>query len=973
MPDDPHPAAAVPERQHVDPSALSAETTYRFVLLIIAVIASSAWIYFIITPPGPKEAIQIYASCFAAGPDVPAADIAPGGTYNDWLLAQQAQVTNWTRCVSDQYLGHAGWNLLGVVLPVTLALVIYWLLPEWRIRRRRLTPLGLADSPELVACLNDLVGVAGLAGMAKAPVFLLEPANPAVGGTAFGRRGREYVCLTGGLVTKFSTDLPVFRAVVLHELAHLRNGDVTMTYLAVAVWRAFVIATLLPLVWFVAPLAWSGLAAELGWRVVALTALVYFARNAVLRVREFHADATAASWDGDGHAWRGVLADLPSRQGTGWRWLRWLRAHPRPADRRHAADDPGVLFRLRFWAMFPAGMAVAIAFWSLLLPLGQPLMPHGVVAATQGLLLALAPLVAGVIAVPVWRAEAYALTSGRPMPGTVRAGLGFAAGTLVGGAVSLPGASAATARESLLPVAGADTASGLMLAGLTLLAVVGVVLLVGWIGCCARAWLPLATSGSVRWIWLASLAVTAMVVAGAMIWWWQAGYLIGSDLGSDQLRAWATTQRTELARVGWIGPSWLWATVWSPLALFVLPNDALLVAGTVLLWLFPSVAWLRSAPPRGPGVRFALLAGACAGVVSALLLAGLRVVAAAGRSSAVQAEPAFVLLHSYWQFGLTSLAQAVIAATVAGAASRAGRSVASSTVLGLLAAYVAAVLSTAGLLLSIVLGDCVGFLRLGERACPGSTDGNYASLALRIITVEGALAGLVAGLLAALLGAALGGLRRRARGREPPGQRHAELGVRKRAGLAAAITPAVLVVPAAILLAWGALTRPLPPGVESGQEAALFPRAPTKPPSVFPADTVVAAEAVQGWLRGGGFDRIGAIGNRYADFLAAAKRDDLPGARAACRALADEDVPAGRAFRAVPDTRAQEEWAAALNAVAAGATACVSALDRDDADLADEAMRQLLAGLAHLDAAQKRITAVVKADQGSDAQSVEPR
>lgn len=38
-----------------------------------------------------------------------------------------------------------------------------------------------------------------------------------------------------------------FEAVILHELAHIRNKDVNQTYLAIAIWRAFVLAALLPL------------------------------------------------------------------------------------------------------------------------------------------------------------------------------------------------------------------------------------------------------------------------------------------------------------------------------------------------------------------------------------------------------------------------------------------------------------------------------------------------------------------------------------------------------------------------------------------------------------------------------------------------------------------------------------------------------------------------------------------------------
>ncbi|GII91932.1 hypothetical protein Ssi02_21630 [Sinosporangium siamense] len=53
---------------------------------------------------------------------------------------------------------------------------------------------------------------------------------------AFGRAGRRSVRLDAGLVRTFSTDPAGFRAVVLHELAHLGNRAIDLT---IAVWRAF--------------------------------------------------------------------------------------------------------------------------------------------------------------------------------------------------------------------------------------------------------------------------------------------------------------------------------------------------------------------------------------------------------------------------------------------------------------------------------------------------------------------------------------------------------------------------------------------------------------------------------------------------------------------------------------------------------------------------------------------------------------
>lgn len=45
---------------------------------------------------------------------------------------------------------------------------------------------------------------------------------------------------------RYDTDPSAFRAVMLHELAHLRNRDVDKTYFTIGIWRAFVVVALIP-------------------------------------------------------------------------------------------------------------------------------------------------------------------------------------------------------------------------------------------------------------------------------------------------------------------------------------------------------------------------------------------------------------------------------------------------------------------------------------------------------------------------------------------------------------------------------------------------------------------------------------------------------------------------------------------------------------------------------------------------------
>ncbi|MFF4243622.1 M48 family metalloprotease [Streptomyces sp. NPDC001822] len=91
--------------------------------------------------------------------------------------------------------------------------------------------------------LDELVATAGLA---RPPRFVVASAAVTASAVVFGRWRRPTIRLDGGLVATSDTQRDRFRAVVLHELAHVRNGDVGVTYFTVALWRVF-LTSVLPL------------------------------------------------------------------------------------------------------------------------------------------------------------------------------------------------------------------------------------------------------------------------------------------------------------------------------------------------------------------------------------------------------------------------------------------------------------------------------------------------------------------------------------------------------------------------------------------------------------------------------------------------------------------------------------------------------------------------------------------------------
>ncbi|MGP3947103.1 M48 family metalloprotease, partial [Streptomyces sp. 6N106] len=247
---------------------------------------------------------------------------------------------------------------------VAAVLLSRWL-PRWRQRKDRLPELysaqrivaaveGGSGNDERLAHLARLVQRAELP-RGRVPGFVCNPRALSAGAVTFGSVGRYTVCLNVGLLPRRTTkDRSHFDAVVLHELAHVRNRDVDLAYLAIALWRVFLIAVLLPCLALNAALVlhdrfqgaerayWDGYepGAKTALLAVVLTALVYVARADILRHRELVADRDAVfEFGSDREVWRKQVesrsAALPRL-----RLPRFLRNHPTWSERLAEIDNP---------------------------------------------------------------------------------------------------------------------------------------------------------------------------------------------------------------------------------------------------------------------------------------------------------------------------------------------------------------------------------------------------------------------------------------------------------------------------------------------------------------------------------------------------------------------------------------------------------------------------------------------------------
>ncbi|HEX8866220.1 MAG TPA: M48 family metalloprotease, partial [Lentzea sp.] len=433
-----------------------------------------------------------------------------------------------------------------------VSLLIYLARPAWRIRRRKL----VAAPEELHETLAELVAQAGL----PHTTFLLDPTNVRAGGAAFGNHRRKYVVLNAGMLALHRTDPATFRAIVLHELAHVR-ADVTTTYATLAIWRAFVLVALVPYLVTLVVSPVSATTFSLAAKLMALVALVFLARVAVLRAREQHADVFVARWTGTAEPYRTL-------DPSGW-VRRWFGLHPPLSARFAAMRDPDSLLRPGFWETLGCTLALQLAWWHTRAGL------HALTWYRDGnesflvLRVAWAVLITALIGLVAWRGAVFGARRGVfALPG-----LAVGTGLVLGERLDA---------YNFAPVTVPSAIAALALVGTAVLVTV-------WAGYCA-------TLVRTRWqAWF--LGLSSGVVAFTLLGWFPEARYAGP------------TWRDH------IGPAMSQSVVDVVMVPFLLNfNRILTVVSLALVWLVPLV--LRR---EFPGV--ALAAGAAGSVLATLAVA----------------------------------------------------------------------------------------------------------------------------------------------------------------------------------------------------------------------------------------------------------------------------------------------------------------------------------------------------------------
>lgn len=503
-------------RPRLNPFAFPSETTLRFVLLVIFVLCGSARLY----GEFPDQANQPARQCMSqAWSEISRLDMSsPSDAVGNARVIDTDLLRLLARCAALMR-PEIIWQISGMCLVLVVAVIFYVLYPTWKLRTGRLEPISSAEQP---AIEHELQSIVEAARLPDPPVFVW---NPLAAGlpVVFGRRGRYYVAMSGSFIAQyFYRDKASFRAIMLHELAHIHNGDVPKTYLTMSLWLAFLVAALAPtsfvFFWRMTTLRWWDTASLL-LESILWTGVIVLSGLAVLRAREYYADVRASVWDPVSRIDH-VLSALsaPVRQG----WRRYLRFHPDPWERRQIVEDPSRLLRLSFADTFGIG----IAAWSIvsvvsgILILVWPRDAWALVVFFASIKVVVPAVVfvfaIGAIGIGVWRSAFASLLKGdHPSKGTGWLGAAFVAGSFPGLVLILAEAAVQSFGEQPLPFS--DSLTGLQLdAGTYSVLLVGCLLIFRWISQAASAWFEVVLqSRSPRPLLLFTVATALILVVVA--------------------------------------------------------------------------------------------------------------------------------------------------------------------------------------------------------------------------------------------------------------------------------------------------------------------------------------------------------------------------------------------------------------------------------------------------------------------------
>lgn len=263
------------------------------------------------------------------------------------------------------------WKLALPAAVILVAVIVYLTHPTRMVRRQKLAPFDPAQDASFQREVEELTTVAGL----KTPPRIMLRPGKRLDGQAFGLPNAYRVRLDEVMRLALRKAPQEFRAVMLHEFAHIANRDIGRTYFAQALWSSTLWMAIIPflafLVVFVLIDSRIDLAAQRSLTfddlsrllTVSLPTMVlltihfgvgvfmaYGIRASLLRAREMEADWRAANWGAEQaleRMFQRSAATQFAQAGFRARFASLLTMHPTAQMRLGALQAPEQRFRMK--------------------------------------------------------------------------------------------------------------------------------------------------------------------------------------------------------------------------------------------------------------------------------------------------------------------------------------------------------------------------------------------------------------------------------------------------------------------------------------------------------------------------------------------------------------------------------------------------------------------------------------------------
>jgi len=333
----------------LNPFSLPPETNARYIMVLVVFLVFLWEMGILITDVvfGPKDTLAQgkYAQTFDQAIANLPVELVEGQEIS------QIQVTNLVQrqSMSIHLLGLTSKVILqGSFFPllfIAVAVVHYFVQPyyiKYRYKLKGPDQERHREEIEIVIKLSILIGIS--------------PPKLLFGGLAdtqvFGFNKGPTIRL-GHSLSKLCQEKPeVFETIMLHELAHIVNGDVSRAYFTQGVWFSSLLASVIFIAtrFFIAVvLNWISMAdvLRMGSLILAFLFILRTLMYHLLRIREHYADFRVISW-GKGAQLEGILEKILENRPSPHILGSILRNHPSEHERLAVIRNPG-----RFYAVTP--------------------------------------------------------------------------------------------------------------------------------------------------------------------------------------------------------------------------------------------------------------------------------------------------------------------------------------------------------------------------------------------------------------------------------------------------------------------------------------------------------------------------------------------------------------------------------------------------------------------------------------------